>query len=201
MLDCMAVEVFERREEHKKAVEEHEAAVAKYEEEYAAWEEAREAAAGVEAGQEVVNLIAPQEEPANPPAGPPPYEPIDPLVWWRTKKLTFPHLAWVARWLFAINASAAEVERVFSRGGLVIRPHRNRLGAEKEELFLITAYNLTLDWKVAKALGGSEEAVVAKRLLGKDCDCDDDIPDADAEPAAAGAGAGRQVGAGAGAMP
>lgn len=61
------------------------------------------------------------------------------LLWWRKMKTTFPILAHVARSLFTINATSSEVERLFSRGAIVLPPRRNRLGAEKVNKYLVAA--------------------------------------------------------------
>jgi hypothetical protein len=102
----------------------------------------------------------------------PSYVPIDILEWWKTRAAQFPLMAQMARWMCAISISGAEVERVFSRGSLVLPPHRNRLGAEKEELYLMASYNITRAWKKEKRLGGMDErgVVMSKLFPGVDLD-------------------------------
>ena len=68
-----------------------------------------------------------------------------------------------------ISISLAEVERLFSRGGLVLTSRRNRLGATKEELFLLTPYNLTREWKESGSAAGEEESIIMRRLFAS-CD-------------------------------
>ena len=48
---------------------------------------------------------------------------------WSDNKKKFLHLSNLAMRVLSIPASSAPVERVFSRGGLIMRPHRARLGA------------------------------------------------------------------------
>ena len=95
---------------------------------------------------------------------------MDILEFWHANKHTFPIIAQFARRLLVIAISSAEVERLFSRGGLVLTSCRNRLGAEKEEKLLLTAYNLTREWKEAGEVVGQEGEIVM-RLQVLFCDC------------------------------
>ena len=52
------------------------------------------------------------------------------LHFWDTKKIKYPALHHLALRVLAIPASSAPVERVFSRGGLIMRPHRARLSSD-----------------------------------------------------------------------
>ena len=98
--------------------------------------------------------------------------PLDILDFWREINGRFPTVAQVARWLLIISMSSAEVERLFSRGGLVITSRRNRLGADKEELLLLllTAYNLTRAWKEAGGVGSGEENAIMMARLYSACE-------------------------------
>ena len=93
------------------------------------------------------------------------YEPLDILGFWRVNIGEFPIIAQIARWLLVIAISSAEVERLFSRGGLVLTSRRNRLCAVKAELFLLTAYNMTREWKEAGSAQGAEEEIMLRRLF------------------------------------
>ena len=49
------------------------------------------------------------------------------LPWWRSHIGVFPILAKIARAVFAVPATAAHIERVWSTGGLTITSRRSRL--------------------------------------------------------------------------
>ncbi|KAL1276730.1 hypothetical protein QQF64_036353, partial [Cirrhinus molitorella] len=51
------------------------------------------------------------------------------LVFWSKNKDRYPQLHALAVKLLSVPASSAPVERIFSRGGLIMRPHRARLGS------------------------------------------------------------------------
>jgi hypothetical protein len=152
LLGTIEKTVFMRREEHAAAVAAHKKACTEYETAYAAWMD-----------DESEDTM----EPEKPPAEEPKYEPVSITDFWVANKTALPILAQVTRWMCALSISAAEVERLFSRGGLVLTNRRNRLGEEKEELFLLTAYNLTRDWKAAQRAGlaaSVEKDIVLRRL-------------------------------------
>ncbi len=96
----------------------------------------------------------------------PVYERTDFGAWWRTNKDKLPLMAQVARWACAISVSAAEVERLFSRANLVLTSRRNRISADKEERFVLAAYNITREWKERKKAGAAalEEDVMLRRF-------------------------------------
>jgi hypothetical protein len=104
-------------------------------------------------------------------AAPVPYDSIKALMWWRDNRKKFPILAQFARRLLCLSISAAEIERFFSKCGLVMTTRRNRLCARKENLFLLTAYNVAREWNAARRAGGAdEEAVMCSALFGIDDD-------------------------------
>lgn len=55
-------------------------------------------------------------------------EAVDCLEFWKVHNKDFPRLKQVAMRMLAVPASSAPVERVFSHGGLIMCPHRSRLG-------------------------------------------------------------------------
>ena len=104
-------------------------------------------------------------------AAPVPYDSIKALIWWRDNRKKFPILAQFARRLLCLSISAAEIERFFSKCGLVMTTRRNRLCARKENLFLLTAYNVAREWNAARRAGGAdEEAVMGSAFFGFDDD-------------------------------
>eukprot|EP00752_Nemacystus_decipiens_P015390 g13723.t1 len=60
----------------------------------------------------------------------------DPLDWWRTKQMEFPHLAALARRVLAIPSSQAQSERVFSTAGLTVTAKRTCLSDDNVELLV-----------------------------------------------------------------
>ena len=111
----------------------------------------------------------------------PVYVPIDTLTFWRTHEGHFKYYAVVARMLLAIQIASAEVERLFSRGGVMLTARRNRLGDEKLEKFFVTANNTVAAWKEERKAGvvGAELKVVLEMLYprcaeGIDLDDDDE---------------------------
>ncbi|KAF1392190.1 hypothetical protein PFLUV_G00049990 [Perca fluviatilis] len=55
---------------------------------------------------------------------------VDCLEFWKRQSKAFPRLYLVAMRVLAVPATSAPVERVFSHGGLIMRPHRARLSAK-----------------------------------------------------------------------
>ena len=53
-----------------------------------------------------------------------------PLDWWKRNERRFPHISLLARHLFSIAGSSAELERMFSRSGQVVNAKRPRLHAD-----------------------------------------------------------------------
>ncbi|KIL64547.1 hypothetical protein M378DRAFT_48155, partial [Amanita muscaria Koide BX008] len=53
-----------------------------------------------------------------------------PLKWWRSKQQVYPRLSLMALNYLSIPATSVDVERVFSKGRLVLSHVRNRLSAE-----------------------------------------------------------------------
>ena len=51
----------------------------------------------------------------------------NPLRFWRKHSSEFPALAALAKQILSIPASSAPIERVFSQGGIIIRPHRSSM--------------------------------------------------------------------------
>lgn len=68
----------------------------------------------------------------------------DPLQWWRDNRVLYPELAPVAGKMLCSPPSSIESERLFSIGGNVYTPHRNRLTPETGEKLLLLNYNLRI---------------------------------------------------------
>ena len=62
------------------------------------------------------------------------------LTWWRENAETFPQVARVVRGLLSVPASSAEVERLWSKAGLVMRPHRNRVSTDLLRALVLTKH-------------------------------------------------------------
>lgn len=68
----------------------------------------------------------------------------DPLEWWRNrvKSKEFKYLSRAARKFLSAPCSSIESERLFSTGGNIYEPSRNRLLPENAEKLLFCYYNL-----------------------------------------------------------
>jgi hypothetical protein len=125
---------------------------------------------------DVPELNLPPEPPV--PQDPGDYVNLDPLDFWRDLAKELPYLAAAAKSFLSISISSAEIERLFSRAGLIINPLRNSLSRDKEEKFIIAGYNLTKGWKAARA-DGEGKITCARRIMGSlvddsEADYDDD---------------------------
>ena len=56
-------------------------------------------------------------------------KPVDCMVFWNEHAQVFPRIYQVAMRVLSVPATSAPVERVFSHGGIIMRPHRARLSA------------------------------------------------------------------------
>lgn len=66
----------------------------------------------------------------------------DPLLWWKTNISMFPELAQIANKMLSSPPSSIESERIFSIGGNIFTPHRNRLTPEIGEKLIFLNFNL-----------------------------------------------------------
>ncbi|XP_078138844.1 uncharacterized protein LOC144538503 [Centroberyx gerrardi] len=66
------------------------------------------------------------------------------LVFWEKYHDRFPQLHMLALKVLSVPASSAPVERVFSRGGIIMRPHRARLGHRMLQSLMFLKCNQTL---------------------------------------------------------
>ena len=65
----------------------------------------------------------------------------DPVIWWRKNKSKYDVLTTIANKYFS-SPSSVESERVFSAGGNIYTPHRNRLKPEMREILMFIHFNL-----------------------------------------------------------
>lgn len=63
-------------------------------------------------------------------------EDVDVLVWWESHQVLYPNLSRMARDYLCIQATSVPAERMFSKAGLIIRKHRNRLDSESARVLL-----------------------------------------------------------------
>lgn len=68
----------------------------------------------------------------------------DALAFWCKNKDRYSHLHALALKVLSVPASSAPVERVFSAGGLIMRPHRASLGAEMLSSLMFLKCNKSL---------------------------------------------------------
>lgn len=66
----------------------------------------------------------------------------DPLQWWKACKNEYPLLTPIVKKYLSAPPSSVESERVFSIGGNVYMPKRNRLSGETGEMLMFLHYNL-----------------------------------------------------------
>ena len=50
---------------------------------------------------------------------------LDAAAYWRQSSATYPSLGLLAKRVLSVPAISASVERVFSQGGIILRPHRS----------------------------------------------------------------------------
>lgn len=67
---------------------------------------------------------------------------ITPLKFWKANASRFPLLARVARAVFSVNATSADVERVFSTASLIMTAKRNRLSSASFEQLMFMKRNV-----------------------------------------------------------
>lgn len=66
----------------------------------------------------------------------------DPFLWWKNEQETLPLLSKLALRYLSAPASSVESERLFSTGGNIYEPARNRLCPENGEILMFLHYNL-----------------------------------------------------------
>lgn len=66
----------------------------------------------------------------------------DPLIWWRNNRCSYPELQQIATKMLCSPPSSVESERLFSIGGNVYTPHRNRLTPETGEQLMFLNFNM-----------------------------------------------------------
>lgn len=66
------------------------------------------------------------------------------LAFWSKNKDKFPQVHVLVTKMLSVPACSAPIERVFSTGGLIMRPHRSRLGHKMLQNLLYLKCNATL---------------------------------------------------------
>ena len=66
----------------------------------------------------------------------------DPVIWWRDNQTRFQKVSCSARRYLGSPPSSVESERLFSIGGNIYSPKRNRLTAENGETLMFLNFNL-----------------------------------------------------------
>ena len=70
----------------------------------------------------------------------------DAILFWSENKDRFPHMSTLAVKVLSVPASSAPVERIFSTGGIIMRPHRSRLGHTMLSSLVFLKCNYPLLW-------------------------------------------------------
>ena len=65
-----------------------------------------------------------------------------PFTWWETNQLRLPKLSKLAARFLSAPPSSVESERLFSVGGQIYTPRRNRLAAETGKKLMFLNFNL-----------------------------------------------------------
>ena len=68
----------------------------------------------------------------------------NPFLWWREHEYSFPLLSQLANKYLCSPPSSIESERLFSTGGNIHTPHRNRLNPDSGEMLMFLHYNLRI---------------------------------------------------------
>lgn len=68
----------------------------------------------------------------------------DPFIWWKKNEAMFPMLSCLANKYLSSPPSSIESERLFSTGGNIYTPHRNRLSSDRGEMLMFLHYNLQI---------------------------------------------------------
>ena len=68
----------------------------------------------------------------------------NPLEWWRSHESTYPPplMARISKKYLCVPATSTSSERVFSKGGLIVTPHRASLKPETAEMLIFLSSNL-----------------------------------------------------------
>ena len=66
----------------------------------------------------------------------------NPLEWWRSHESTYPLMARISKKYLCVPATSTSSERVFSKGGLIVTPHRASLKPETAEMLIFLSSNL-----------------------------------------------------------
>lgn len=68
----------------------------------------------------------------------------DPLTWWKTKELIYPHVAMLARRYLAVPGTSVPSERVFSTAADIVTASRSVLTADNVDRLIFLKKNLKI---------------------------------------------------------
>ena len=67
---------------------------------------------------------------------------VDVMLWWKANSTMFPELTKIANKMLSSSPSSVESERIFSTGGNIYTPQRNRLNPNTGEKLMLLHFNL-----------------------------------------------------------
>ena len=66
----------------------------------------------------------------------------DPVQWWKVNNSSFSYMSCLVKKYLCAPPSSVESERLFSVGGSIYSPKRNRMTADTGEMLMFLHYNL-----------------------------------------------------------
>ena len=69
----------------------------------------------------------------------------NPLEWWRTNELKYPHIAKMAKFYLAVPATSVASERVFSTAGDIVTASRSALSPDNVDMLIFLSKNMKIE--------------------------------------------------------